>query len=152
MKVVTRKFGVMEVDPSQILLFPEGLIGFPEYKRFVVLNTSPGLDLIKWLQSVDEPDLGFAVVDPRQVFPDYDPEFCPSDLAPLQAPSPGDLVMLSILTVPPDITKITANLLAPLVINPRNRLGKQVITLSPQYTIKHLVFSFVREQRIKRTG
>lgn len=150
MQVPTKRFGTLEVEPENVLTFPEGLIGFPDHHEFVAVDFQVTGECVRWLQSVSEPALGFVTLDPRAVFPDYDPEFCPADLQPLCS-DPGELVLLSVVTVPPDIRKMTANLQAPLVINPHKRLGRQVIVTWPEYTTKHYVFSAVSSLS-QRTG
>lgn len=150
MEISTKHFGTIEADESRILHFPEGLIGFPDYRRFVVLDLDKG-GFFKWLQSAEESSLGFVILDPRVPFVDYDPVFDPGDLEGLEASSPDDLVLMAVVTVPEDVTEMTANLLAPLVINPKKRVGKQVIISDPKYTTKHRVFAALR-QRMKRTG
>jgi flagellar assembly factor FliW len=149
-EVSTKRFGIVEVDEDRILCFPEGLIGFPEYRRFIVLDLDKG-GFLKWLQSVDEESLGFVIIDPRVPYVDYDPVFAPADLQCLEAASSDELVLLSVVTVPGDVKQMTANLLAPLVVNPAKRLGKQVIISDPQYTTKHQVFTALRNL-MKRTG
>ncbi len=150
MEFPTKRFGVIKVEEDHILHFPEGLIGFPEYRRFIVMDLDkPGL--LKWLQCLDAQSLGFVILDPRVPFSDYDPAFAPQDLEPLEALHPSELVLLSVVTVPQDVKQMTVNLLAPLVVNPAKRLGKQVITTDPEYTTKHLVFLPLRNL-MKRTG
>jgi flagellar assembly factor FliW len=149
-EVPTKRFGTINVDEHKILRFPEGLIGFPEYRRYIVLDLDKG-GFLQWLQCVDEASLGFVILDPRVPFVDYDPVFTPEDLEGLEASSADELVLLCVVTVPQDVKQMTANLLAPLVINPAKRLGKQVIISDPKYTTKHQVFSALRNL-MKRTG
>lgn len=151
MQVDTKKFGSIEVNTDQVLQFPEGLIGFPHLHRFVVINLDGPDRWLTWFQSVEEPAVGFVTLDPTAVFPDYDPLFCPKDLADLEPSSPGNLVVLAVVTVPRDIRKMTANLQAPLVLNPIKRLGKQVIVASTEYTTKHYVFAAL-QTLVRRTG
>lgn len=150
MEVPTKRFGVIKVDEGHILHFPEGLIGFPDYREFIVMDLDKG-GFLKWLQSLDDESLGFVIIDPRVPFSDYDPAFAPRDLESLEASHPEELVLLSVVTVPQDVKQMTVNLLAPLVINPVKRLGKQVITTDPRYTARHLVFLPLRNL-MKRTG
>jgi flagellar assembly factor FliW len=150
-QIESKRFGCLEIDPSRILKFPEGLIGFPNCTEYVVIDLEPSGDGLKLLQCVNEPDLGFVTLDPHWAFGDYDPELCPDDLEGLDVESPDDLVLLSVVTVPKDVRKMTANLQAPLVINPKKRLGKQVIVASPEYTTKHSILRAL-EERVRRTG
>ncbi|MEX0975073.1 MAG: flagellar assembly protein FliW [Bacillota bacterium] len=150
MQIETKRFGTLEVDPGNVLTFPEGLIGFPDYHEFVVVDFKVKDECVRWLQAVSEPALGFVTLDPKAVFPDYDPEVCAKDLSSLDS-SPDDMMLLSVVTVPKDIRKMTANLQAPLVISPKKRVGRQVIVTSPEYTTKHYVFSAVSSLS-QRTG
>lgn len=151
MQIRTKRFGTVEVAPEHVLTFPEGLIGFQDCRDFVVMDFDIKDDCVRWLQSVSEPALGFVVMDPKAAFPDYDPDFCSKDLAPLGVDTPDDLVVLAVVTVPKDARRMTANLQAPLLINPKKRLGRQVIVASPEYSTKHYVFSAL-EALLKRTG
>lgn len=150
MRIVTKRFGTHEIDPDKVIVFQDGLIGFPDEHRFAVMNFDVDEDWVRWLQALDDPDLGFLTMDPRAVFPEYDPEVCPNDLFSLQA-SPEDIILLCVVTVPQDVRKMTVNLRAPLLINPSNRRGRQVIVDSPEYTTKHYVFSAL-SKLAKRTG
>jgi len=149
-KYPTKRFGIVDVTTDQVLTFPEGLIGFQSCRKFIVMNLDK-TGILKWLQSLDDESLGFAILDPRMAFKDYDPVFTPKDLEPLSASDPGELILLSVVTVPRDIKKMTANLQAPLVINPKKRLGKQVISIVPEYTTRHMVF-LPLQNLMKRTG
>ncbi|MGI6662019.1 MAG: flagellar assembly protein FliW [Bacillota bacterium] len=151
MKILTKRFGLVEVDPSKALTFPDGLIGFSEYKDYLVIDLEAGDGSLKLLQSIDEPTLEFVILDPRCVFLNYDPELYPNDLAGLQVDSPDELMLLVVVTVPKDVRKMTANLQAPLVVNPKRRLGKQVVLASPEYTTKHSVLKALASQ-VRRTG
>ena len=151
MQIRTKRFGTVEVDPERVLTFPEGLIGFPDFREYVVMEFDVRDDCVRWLQSVSEPALGFVVMDPKAAFPGYDPDFSPDDLVPLGVGTPDDLVVLAVATVPKDIRKMTLNLQAPVLINPGRKLGRQVIVASPEYSTRHYVFSAL-EALLRRTG
>jgi flagellar assembly factor FliW len=146
----TKQFGVIHIREDQVINFPEGLIGFQSCKRFFVFDLDE-FGVFKWLQNLDDESLGFVILDPRLLFKDYDPEFVARDLEILEASSPGDLVLLSVVTLPEEVRDMTVNLQAPLVINPSKRLGRQVITISQEYSTKHNVFVHVKNL-MKRTG
>ena len=88
MKYPTKRFGIVDVTTDQVLTFPEGLIGFQSCRKFIVMNLDK-TGILKWLQSLDDESLGFAILDPRMAFKDYDPVFTPKDLEPLSASDPG---------------------------------------------------------------
>ncbi len=140
MKFATTRFGLIEVDEDKLIWFVDEIPGFPEARSFVLIphaEDSP----FSWLQSVERPEVAFVVVNPWLFFGDYKPVVHEADLEKLeikdnQEDSP---VVLSILTIPSDPHKMTANLQAPVVINPRNNTAKQVILVNENYTTKHLV-------------
>ncbi|HNJ06216.1 MAG TPA: flagellar assembly protein FliW, partial [Leptospiraceae bacterium] len=76
----TRALGTVQVDPAQILNFPEGIYGFRESTEFALVEESAE-NPFKWLQSTTETDLAFIVIQPELVFADYRPEVAKEDLA-----------------------------------------------------------------------
>jgi flagellar assembly factor FliW len=135
--VETSRFGVIEFDKEKILTFTEGLPGFQEAKQFILVPHSDNSPL-KWLQSLDIPELAFAVLDPWLLFSDYKPVFNPHDLESLEMENSADedLAIVTILTIPEDPQEMTANLKAPIIINAKSNKAKQVVLLSDDYLIK----------------
>ena len=137
--VVTRNFGTLEVRPDQIIWLNPGLLGFTRYHRYVLIEHSRESPFL-WLQSLDKSDLAFVVLDPRKLLPDYQPGNLPQVMKELGVTHPEDLKVLVILTIPPDKPQeMTANLMGPVVINLRNRQGKQLVVEDPRYSHKHRV-------------
>ena len=135
MKIMTTRFGEVEVKDEKILHFPEGIIGFHSLKRFVLLGKES--QLVMWLQAVDNPKIAFIVVNPFLFEPDYNPRLTEDDLAFLKVNEVKDLHILAIVVVPEDPEKMTANLLGPIVVNTKDKIGKQVILLDGDYSVKH---------------
>lgn len=117
------RFGEITVSESDLLFFP-GLPGFPKAIRFVVMEHDRDI-FFAWLVSVDDPDLAFAIADPWQFFPEYDPPIELRHLNVLGVEGPKDLEVMTIATFAGETVRL--NLVAPLLINPRNRRGMQVI-------------------------
>ncbi|MBE3598858.1 MAG: flagellar assembly protein FliW [Limnochordaceae bacterium] len=144
MELNTTRFGVIEVDPARIITFPRGFIGFPSWRRFVLLPHGTGGDSPFWvLQSAEDPDLAFVVVDPRHVYPGYVARVPASHLAEIGIDGLNDVdraVVLALVTLRPGTREATANLKAPLVINPSTRQGLQVILDGAEYAIRHPIF------------
>jgi len=127
MKAQTSRFGLIEVQDKALLEFPGGIIGFPESTRYVILDHDRDVPF-KWLQSLDEPDVAFVVMDPVLFKPEYRVEIDQKDIPELTALDESDLTMFVILTIPSaDPQGITANLRAPVVVNHKTRIAKQVI-------------------------
>jgi len=142
-EIETARFGVIDIDPDRIITFPKGFIGFPDWRRFVLLphrHDSPF-----WiLQSVDDPALAFVVMDPREVVPDYVARVPAAQLADVGIADHQDVeraVVLALVTLRADPPGTTANLKAPLIINPSRRLGIQVILDGSPYAIRHPIAS-----------
>ncbi len=134
----SRRFGRLTVREDQIIVLTPGLLGFSRFQRFVLIEhkrESPFL----WLQSVDNPDLAFVVIDPAHILPDYRLPLA-AVMKELGAETPDDIKILAILTIPPGAPQeMTANLMGPLVINLRNRKGKQLVIEDPRYSHKHRI-------------
>ncbi len=139
MNIESTRFGTLDVQEEQFIRFSQGIPGFPEEKSFVYLQEdreSP----FSFLQSAAEANLTFLLVDPFQFFADY--EFVLEDdiseelgLAPENPPR-----VFLIATVKEKLADMTVNLLAPLIVNNRSRLGRQVILEKPEYSIRQKLF------------
>lgn len=143
MKIKTTRFGEVEVNDDKVLNFPEGIIGFHSLKRFVLLGKQSRL--VMWLQAVDNPKVAFIVVNPFLFEPDYNPRLAQEDLDYLKVKDSSDLHILAIVVVPEDPQKMTANLLGPIVVNTKERVGKQVILLEGNYSVKHPIVNKLAE-------
>ncbi len=128
MKFSTTRFGGLEVDDRSLLTFPSGILGFPDWTRYVILDHDTDAPF-KWLQCVEQPNLAFVIIDPVLFKPDYQIQLGAEALAEIQAaPGQQDLTIAVILTIPSDDpNRITGNLRGPLVMNPQSRLCKQVV-------------------------
>jgi flagellar assembly factor FliW len=137
----SKALGQVTVSADCIITFPSGLPGFPEARRFALLNNHLEPPFY-CLQCVDNPSLAFVVADPTALVPDYRPKNGVSTLQELQASSPEDLQALVTLTIPPGRPReMTANLMSPLLINPEQRLGKQVVIERPHYSHQYPVIA-----------
>nr|PZN01725.1 MAG: flagellar assembly protein FliW [Bacillota bacterium] len=146
MKIKTKFFGEIEVEEKKIIRFPNGIIGFEDLKTFVLID-HPGSDVIKWLQSANERDFAIPVLDPTSFFPNYSPALGESDLKSLKLSSLEDAVVLTVLTVPKNPENSTVNLKAPIVLNPIERLGAQLIAENSEYLVKHPVSLFAKSEK-----
>src|SRR5665213_3581639 len=70
MQIETSRFGKLSIDEERIITFPNGLLGFPEYRRYALVQSSAG-NYFFWLQSLDDPSLAFVVADPTTFFKDF---------------------------------------------------------------------------------
>ena len=134
-RVQTERFGDLEVDDDKVLQFPDGLPGFPTATRFTLVPV-PENDVFLWLQSVDDGALAFLCTVPWPFFPDYEPELPDTDQDALDLQDAADATVLCMLTVRREERAVTANLLGPIVINQRTRVGRQVVLADSDYPLR----------------
>jgi flagellar assembly factor FliW len=127
------QLGVMDIDETSIIEFPDGIIGFPGFHRFAMIAADEG-GFYTWLQSVDEPSLSFLAVVPAPFFPDFAPTIRDEDCLPIALVDPTDAQLLCLVTVADDA--VTANLLGPIVLNVRTRLARQVVLTDADLTTR----------------
>lgn len=124
MKLETRDFGEVEVDAEDIISFEQPIFAFEEYKEYVMLYDQ-GNSQIVWLQSTQEKDLCFILVDPAVVIEGYAPSL-PRDLS--RKIGDGPTMMWLIMVVAADFRDSTVNLKSPVVINPQSKRAAQIIS------------------------
>jgi flagellar assembly factor FliW len=143
MNIDTSRFGTIDVDDMSIIRIPGGLIGFGRFTRFCIIQDRPDTPF-KWLQSVENPDLAFVVIDPSQFFVDYEIEVSDEDAELLEIEEPEDAVVMTTVTINSD-KRVTTNLLGPIVVNSRTLVGKQVVLQDENFNTKHCVGALEEE-------
>jgi len=136
MKVYTTHFGEIEINDDTIITFPAGILGFPQYKKYALIDVDENSPL-KWLHSIEEPSLAFVVTDPNLFRSDYSIDAWKKDLEDIQVINAEEVIVLVLVTVPTDPSKMTANLKGPVLINTSNNLAKQLVVDNPEYDIKY---------------
>ena len=116
----------LELDELPELVFASGLPGFRHVHRFALVRAD-GEGPFGILRALDEPEVQFVVVPPMLFFSEYEPEIDDTDAEALGLTDADGALLLVVVTVAEDITRSTANLLGPIVINPETRQGAQVI-------------------------
>ena len=138
MKCETARFGSVEIQDKDILIFPDALYGFDQEKEFILLPLDPKIESpMEWLQSMKTRELAFIVTDPFLFVPGYEMVLSDSERTQLEIESTESVIVRVIVTIPKVHTEMTANLVAPLVINKNNRLAKQVVLTNAEYDTKH---------------
>lgn len=132
MLIKTLRFGEIEVNDGQVISFPWGLPGFPEYKKYVPINYNEKGSLA-FLQSVEAPELTFIIGDPFQLIGSYTIDVPQDDLEALEITAEEEAAVYVVLSIREGGKEVTANLAAPLVINTKKQLGRQVILLNSPY-------------------
>jgi flagellar assembly factor FliW len=145
MKINTVRFGELAVGNDEVILFPEGILGFPQLQKYCLVD--PGDDtLILWLQSLDDATVAFPVLEPKIYKNDYIVKLSGQELKQLKLDNINQSIVFTILTIPRDVTQMTANLKAPIVVNLKEQVGRQVVLQENEYTLKHLMFKELKAQ------
>lgn len=139
MKVKTTRFGELEVNPNDIIAFSEGLLGFENLKKYFVVDPGDST-LILWLQSTEDEKVAFPIIEPKIFKPDYIAKLLPADLNGLELESLQTAKLYSILTIPANVTEMSANLKAPIVINSAKKVGKQIVLQDSKLSVKHEMY------------
>ena len=142
MKYETARFGSLEIQDQDILVFPDALYGFDQEKEFALLPLDPTIESpMEWLQSLKSRELAFIVTDPFLFIPEYKMVLSDSEQTQLGIESIESVVVRVIVTIPKVHTEMTANLVAPIVINQKKSLAKQVVLTNAEYDTKHPLMS-----------
>lgn len=156
MLVKTRFFGDADIEDSKVITLVNGLLGFEDQKRYVLLYDSEKHqdhgDTISWLQSVDDQYLALPVVNPLYVKHDYNPEIDTELLEPLGDPGEDGYFVLVPMRIPGDPTQITCNLKAPIIINTKTMMGSQIIAENDDYPIRYNIYDLVSSMKDEKEG
>ena len=124
MKINTTRFGRVQIEHGDVLVFPQGLLGLEDCQHWVLLGDTEN-ELLGWLQSTTRPEIAFAVVSPRRFVANYQVRIARAELATLALAHPRQAKVLVI--VGRNDRSITLNLKAPLLVSLEQRLGRQVL-------------------------
>ena len=146
MKINSRVCGEIEVNEAEFIEFTLGLIGFEHLRNFILINEEKEdkKASIMWLQSVEEELLALPVMDPSIVKDDYAPEIPDVILQGLGDFDKDDYLVLSTLTVPKEIEKMTINLKAPIIIDADTRKACQVIIDNEDCPVKYPIYDILK--------
>jgi len=138
LKLQSRHFGELEITEEKIIQFPRGMIGFPRARAFCLLQD----ELYKpyqWMQCVTQPELAFVVVPMIILNPDYQLRLTRPDIDLLKLKADQVPLLLAVVVMADNPDQISANLLAPIVINEPARLGAQIVNDHNGYRSRHYV-------------
>jgi flagellar assembly factor FliW len=130
MKWKNRQFGEFEFDDDHVLTFPEGIIGFEECRRFILINDEDSQPF-RWLVSIEDEDLSFPLINPKILVPEYKAGNRKKD----------DSTILVVATLNKEIENSTVNLRSPVIIMNESRTGKQIILEEEAYALHYPLFA-----------
>ena len=147
MEVNSRIFGQISIEDDKLIHFVNGIVGFPDMTEFALIHDEGKKGGIQWLQSMQEPQFALPVMNPLDIMKDYNPRVEDELLKPLGELNPDDVLVLVTVTVPSDLTKMTANLRGPIVINSETMKACQVITEGDTYSVKYPIYEILKNRK-----
>lgn len=137
----TTRFGTVSIEEKDLVQFEKGIPGFPEETKFFLVPVEENSPFI-FMQSILTPDLAFLITNPFLFFHEYEFIIDDETMEELDLKSDKDFALYSILTMQgKDIRQMTANLVAPVIINVKNRQAKQLVLEKSKYSTKHVLFT-----------
>jgi flagellar assembly factor FliW len=134
--IATTRFGEIDIDESKIIDMQGEILGFEHLKKYI-LHMQDDKTPFWWFQSLDDGAIAFVVINPLVVKPDYEPVISDDDVQCLGIESVEDVVLMAIVTIRSNPVTVSVNLRAPIVINSRNKLAKQVVLDDPEYPVQY---------------
>ncbi len=135
----TDYLGEVEVDESEIYIFEEGLYGFPDSKRYVFIGAITAEFPFLWMQPLDDEKAVFIVTNPFLFKEDYDFQLNEATTAALEIKGIEETLVYTMVVVPEEVKETTTNLKSPIILNVRNKQGRQAI-LNEEYPYKFKIF------------
>jgi len=136
--ISTTRFGDITINESRVIRMKGGILGFEHLKKYVLLMQDPKTPFW-WFQSVEDGSVAFVVINSLTVKPDYKPLIFDDEAKLLEIASPEDAVLFSIVTIRSDPFTVTANLRAPIVVNAKKMLAKQVVLIDADYPVQYTI-------------
>jgi len=130
MKFTNRQFGEMTFEEKHVLVVPDGIIGFRTYKKYLIVDdqdTQP----FRWLVSLEDPNLSFALITPDLVVKDYQSKLF----------SNHDVTVFSLVALKDPVEASTMNLRSPLVVDNKTREAHQIILEDESLSMRHPLFN-----------
>ena len=137
----TNNFGNLSIEKENIITFEQGLLGFEELKQFAIIDLEECLPF-EWLVSVEDPIVAFPILNPTLFFSDYKPSLPKDDLALLNIKKEKDVETFCIVTLGKKPEDVTLNLKGPILINMKNKMGKQVVLAEDYYSLNQLLIRY----------
>lgn len=136
MNIVTTRFGEIDIDESKIIDMRGGILGF-EHLRKYVLHIRDDNNPFWWFQSLDDGAIAFVVINPYSAKADYEPLISDNDVRLLEIKEAEDVVLLAIVTIRQTPFSVSVNLRAPIVVNAKKKIAKQIVLEDATYPVQY---------------
>jgi flagellar assembly factor FliW len=149
MEIQTTRFGTLTVDEDRIITFPRGLLGFPNYTQYALIQTGSE-NYFFWLQCVDEPNLAFVITDPSIFFKDYEVPIREETRTDLELSDDSHAQLFVVCNKAGEW--LTGNLLGPIVVNAQNRLAQQIVLTEKKWTTRQPLLKLQAEVPLAKSA
>lgn len=151
MKIKTTRFGELEVDKKDIIEFSEGLLGFEKLTNFFIVD--PGdQTLILWLQSTDDPTIALPIIEPKIFQPNFMIKLLPIELNSLNLENLSNASVYTVLTIPQNVTEMSANLKAPIIINNKTKMARQIVLQDSKLEVRFKMYLDLKQYIMNYTS
>lgn len=133
-QIQSSQLGELSVGEEHIIRFSRGILGFEEVTEYILFDID---DSFSYLQSVENAELAFIVMNPFIRFPDYEFKLSDESIAELGISSDKGIAVRCIVTWNSDPSRTTVNLLAPLVFNIEDQTARQIVLQDSVYQTRH---------------
>ena len=148
MRVTTTRFGDLEITDQDLFEFKEGLLGFGHLRQFIVLD-DPNDEIFAWLQSCENPDVAFPILEPGLFYDTGSIRIPKSDVEALGLESSEQGKLFCIVTIPSDPTLMTANMKAPVLLNLETRRARQCVLQDNSLEIREPIFAKLQQRVVQ---
>ncbi len=154
MEIQTKHFGIMKYTEEETVHFQDGLFGFENYKSYLPIPMEPDSDAIICLQSLDDSDVAFIIMNPFLLSPAYHPKISDADRKALGNPKDEDISYYCICVLQDTLEESSINLKCPIAVNALTRAARQLILEQPEYDFRHQMknISKTRERKDAYAG
>jgi flagellar assembly factor FliW len=150
-KIKTTRFGELEVDKKDIIEFSEGLLGFEKLTSFFIVD--PGdQTLILWLQSTDDPSTALPIIEPKIFQPNFMIKLLPIELNSLNLENLQNASVYTVLTIPQNVTEMSANLKAPIIINNKTKKARQIVLQDSKLEVRFKMYLDLKQYIMNYTS
>jgi len=139
MLVETSRFGRLEVEEEEVLHVSGDLIGLEGLDYFVLVD-EPSTRPFRWLQAVEHPWIALPILSTEDLIFEYDLEIPYEDLLEVGLQSTDDSEIYIVASIPQVILHSHVNLRAPIIMNPRRNLLRQVDLVDSGFPTKLYFF------------
>ena len=146
METNTKYFGTMPYTEDEVITFENGIFGFEENKKYLLIRFEENNGGLLCLQNLEDTNLAFTVANPFLFMPEYAPVVAQTDLDKIGNPPIGNLVFYNTCVIAENIAESTINLRCPLVINGETKQAVQVILEDNSYAFKQLFYELLNKE------